>query len=74
MEGFCEGNRRADISLQIKGAAGSWSYHFFRFRNREDMFPLMSAEQHWSIKVGDVAQLNQSSKKKSQNMIPLLFL
>lgn len=37
------------------------------------MFPLMSAEQHWSVKAGDVAWLNQSLKKKSQNKIPLLF-
>lgn len=37
------------------------------------MSPLMSAEQHWSIKAGDVARLNQSLKEKSQTNIPLVF-
>lgn len=73
MKGFCEVNGRADISLQIEGAVGSWSYPFFHFRNRADMFPLMSAEQNWSIKAGDVAWLNQPLKKKFQTNIPLLF-
>lgn len=43
-KGFCAVNRRVNISLQIKGAVGSWSYHFFHFRNRADVFALMSAE------------------------------
>lgn len=73
LKGFFEVNRRVDILLQTKGAVGSWRYHFFHFRNRAGMFPLMSAEQHWSIKAGDVARLNQSLKEKSQTNIPLVF-